>query len=140
MIPGENSSVRVGRIGNRYTGLVLGLLTGQPGAPRGDPTGAVVLRACDADERPEPVAFGVHLDSGGAAERLRVVSEGGFSRYPVRLQPAVLVVSDQDGSTGSSGEDGHPVRIACVWIAVVVDGDPRLSHHLVREPFGQRQD
>ncbi len=102
--------------------LVLGLLAGQPGPPRGGPARAVDGRTRDGDTLGQDAVAGVQRQRRAAALTRRVVGEAGDGRDGPWGGGAVLVVAHQVDAAAvpggaAPGEGGH---------AVVVGGDRPL--------------
>ncbi len=93
-------------------GPVLGLLTGQPGVPRGAPTGAVHRRPGDGDAFGEDVVPSVELQRRTPALAHRVVREPLDGRYGDRRVDPVLVVAHQPDVPAPAREGGHAVAVA----------------------------
>ena len=89
--------------------LVLVLLAGQPGVPRGGAARAVHRGAGDGDPLGVDAAAGPDLQRGAAARRARIVGDPLDGRHPVRGVRAVLVVADEPGAPLPAGEGGHAV-------------------------------
>jgi hypothetical protein len=91
--------------------LGLGLLTGQPGAPRRVAAGAVGEGAGDADPLAEVLAVPVDRDHGAATGRADAgVVHGAFDRrYAERAGAADLVVLDQQVLAPAGVEDRRTV-------------------------------
>ena len=123
-------------------GLVLVLLAGEPGAPRGAAARAVGGGARDADPLGD-LAAGPDLDDRAAAGRGRVVDEALGERHrvlPVGAGALELVVVDEEGGAAGAVEGGGAVVVGRGELARLQLGLPAVGDDAVRESGGQRED
>ncbi len=93
-------------------GPVLGLLAGQPGAPRGGPARAVDRRTGDRDAFGEHLALPVQRQRRTAALARRIVGEALDRRDRELRGDAVLVVAHQVDAAVAARERRHSVVVA----------------------------
>ena len=121
-------------------GPVLGLLTGQPGAPRGVAARAVGGGAGEPHPLGDLVA--AHLDDRAAAGRGGVVDEALGERdgvLPAGSRALQLVVVDEQGRAARTGEGGGAVMVGRGELPGLQPGPPAVRDDPVREPGGQRE-
>ena len=127
----------------RVAGPVLGLLAGEPGAPRGRAAGAVGDGAGEGDELAEVAAGPVGRDHRAAAgvDGARVVDRALDVRHAELGARVDLVVLDQGVPAAAGVVDGHAVVVGRGRaLAAVEPGDAGPGDDGVAEALGQGQD
>ena len=120
----------------RRAGLRLGLLAGEPRAPRGQPTGAVAERPRQADVLVDPIQVVVEGQGGRAPLGLRIVGELGGGEGREGIARTDLVVLHQPHSPlGALERRGAVVAARCESAPRKRVTGPR--HDLIREPGRQ---
>ncbi len=108
-------------------GQLLGLLAGEPGAPRADPAGAVGPGAGERDDLGDAPAAAVDGDRRRAALGAALVvgdagAVGHGGRHRVGVAVAVLVVRHEHPAAAAAGEGAGAVVARGAQLAAVVEG------------------
>ena len=119
-------------LGEGPSGPGLGLLTGEPGAPGRDSSGAVVPRAGDRRVLLDHGVVGIEHDRRGATDAAGVVDETVDVWHRVLVRAGELVVRHDHRAAARAGEAPHGVRVSRVDEAAR-PGDTRSTDHLVAE-------